>query len=117
MKSLRLIFVSFVFFVVPSAVFTGCATAPSARVVQVQTLKAVGQSAETAVATAAHLYAAGTITAAQLRTVAEFYDQKFQPVYRLAAAAVAANLDSLASPELAGLAAQLSALVLGFTAK
>lgn len=92
---------------------TSCA-APSQRVVQVQTLKAVGQSADAAVALSAQLYRDGRITPAQARQVMDFYDQRFQPAYRLAVAAVQANLDSIASPDVAALASQLSALVLQF---
>lgn len=93
---------------------TGCQTAPSQRVVQVQTLKGVGHSAEAAVALAANLYSAGRISVAQLRQVADFYDTKFQPAFRVAVAAVNANLESVASPDLTALAAQLSALVASF---
>lgn len=100
------------FFVLPS--FVGCSTAPSARVVQVQTLKAVGQSAEAAVALSAQLYNGGTISAAQARQVIDFYNTKFQPAFRLAVSAVNANLDSIASPDVASLASQLAALVASF---
>lgn len=92
---------------------SGCA-APSARVAQVQTLKAVGQAAEASVQLSAQLYRDGRITPAQARQVADFYDQRFQPAYRLAVAAVNANLDSIASPDVAALASQLSALVSSF---
>lgn len=84
--------------------FTACTAPPSARVVQVQSLKAVGESAESAVTLSAQLYRAGTITPAQARAVMDFYDGKFQPAFRLAVAAVNANLDSLASPDVAALA-------------
>lgn len=94
--------------------FSACSTAPSARVIQVQTLKAVGQSAESAVALSAQLYRDGKITAAQARQVMDFYDTRFQPTYRLAVAAVNANLDSIASPDVLALANQLSALVISF---
>lgn len=108
----RLLFVCFVCFVgTLPATFTGCATPPSARVAQVQTLKALGHSAEAAVTLSAQLYARGRITAADARMVMDFYDTKFQPAYALAVSAVRANLDTLASPELAGLAAELTALV------
>jgi len=96
-----------------ATLFTGCA-APSARVVQVQTLKAVGQSTESAVSLSAQLYRDAKITPAQARQVMDFYDQKFQPAYRVAVVAVNSNLDSIASPDLANLAAQLSALVVQF---
>lgn len=107
--------VCFAMLVIASPVsFTACSSLPSARVVQVQTLKAVGHTAEAAVSSSAQLYAAGTITAAQAREVMDFYNSKFQPAFRIAVNAVNTNLDSIASPDLAGLAAQLSALVLSF---
>lgn len=96
---------------------TGCGTPPSARVQQVQTLKAVGHTAEAAVAASAQLYATGAITAKQAREVMDLYNLKFQPTYRVAVAAVNANLDSVASPELVTLAAQLSALILTLQTK
>lgn len=94
---------------------TSCSTPPSARVAQVQTLKAVGQSAEAAVSSSAQLYAAGTITADQARQVMDTYNLRFQPVYRVAVNAVNSNLESVASPDLVAIAAQLSALVLQFS--
>ncbi len=94
---------------------TGCANPPSARVVQVQSLKAVGHAAESAVSLAANLYASNRITAAQAKQVMEFYDQRFQPAFRLAVAAVNANLESAASPDLLALVTQLSTLVASFT--
>ncbi len=93
---------------------TGCQTPPTARVAQVQTLKAVGQSAEAAVTLTANLYAAKQITDAQARSVTTLYDTKFQPAFRVAVAAVNANMDSLASPDLQMLALQLSTLVASF---
>jgi hypothetical protein len=92
----------------------GCVTPPSARVVEVQTLKAVGETAEAAVALSAHLYEQNTITADQARQINAFYDKTFQPAYRLARAAVKANLDSFASPDLVSLGAQLSAMLVQF---
>jgi len=93
---------------------TSCKSPPSERVAQVQTLKAVGHTADAAVATSAQLYAGKQITAEQARAVNAFYDQRFQPAYRIAVNAVNANLDSIASPELVALAAELSALVLTY---
>ncbi len=110
-----LLFIS-IAIVVPIA-HVGCTTPTDKRVVAVQTLKAVGQTAEAAVTTAGQLYTAKTITATQVRQVADLYDNKFQPAYRLAVAAVNSNLDSVASPDLVALAAQLSALVLSFQIK
>lgn len=95
--------------------FTGCSTAPSQRVVAVQSLKAVGQSADASVALSAQLYRDGRITADQARAVMDFYDTKFQPAYRLAVSAVQADLSSIASPDLAALASQLAGLVASFT--
>lgn len=95
---------------------TGCA-APSSRVVQVQTLKAVGHSAEATVALSAQLYADGKITTAQAYEIAVFYDKKFQPAYRLAVAAVNANLDSFASPDLIILTQQLANLLASYQSK
>ena len=96
---------------------TACQQAPTQRVVQVQTLKAVGQSADAAVALSAQLYRDGRITPAQARQVMDFYDLKFQPAYRVAVYAVQGNLDSFASPDVAGLATQLIALVAQYQSK
>lgn len=93
------------------ALTTSCSIPPSQRVVTVQTLKAVGQSAETAVSVSAQLYQSGQITAAQARQVMDFYDNKFQPSYRIAVSAANADLSSVASPDLLTLASQLSNLV------
>lgn len=93
---------------------SGCQQAPSARVVQVQTLLAVGQSAEGAVALSAQLYRDNKITATQARQVMDVYNLKFQPAYRAAVTAARSDLSSLASPDVLLLAAELSALVLQF---
>lgn len=93
---------------------TSCSTAPSARVAQVQTLKAVGNSADAAVALSAQLFRDNRITAVQAREVITFYNTKFQPAFRLAVSMVNANLDSLASPDLISLASQLASLVIQF---
>ncbi len=100
--------------VLPPVAFTGCSSPPDKRVAQVQTLKAVGHAAETAVATTAQLYLAGVITQAQADQVRNLYDNRFQPTFRVAVSAVNANLDSVASPELVALASQLAALVIQF---
>jgi hypothetical protein len=116
MKTLRLLLLSVVLASSP-ALFVACSTPPNERVVQVQTLKAVGHTAESAVAASAQFYAAGRITAAQARQVMDIYDKRFQPAFRVAVNAVNANLDSVASPELVAIAAELSALVLTFQNK
>lgn len=112
-KILSLVLLAVAFTASPLS-FTACKTAPASRVAQVQTLKAVGHTAEAAVSSSAQLYAAGTITAAQAREVMDFYNLRFQPAFRIAVNAVNSNLDSVAAPELAALAAQLSALVLTY---
>lgn len=108
---MKRIFVAFLLAALPITGPIGCSTPPSARVVEVQSLKAVGESAEAAVALSAHLYASGTITAAQARQVVAFYDGQFQPAFRLAATAARADLSQPASADLAALASQLVALV------
>jgi hypothetical protein len=116
MKRLLFIIAALCAFSVTPVLITSCA-APSTRVVQVQTLKIVGQSAEAAVGVSAQLYQQGNITAEQARAVMDFYNLRFQPGYRLAVAAAQSNLDSIASPELAALAAQLVQLVATFQPK
>lgn len=89
----------------------GCTTAPSGRVAAVQTLKAVGLSAKTAMDASTELLKRDTITVAQWEKVASFYDNRFQPAYRLAVTAVNSDFSSLASPDLVNLAIELNALV------
>ena len=96
---------------------TACTTAPTARVQEVKTLKAVGLAVDGTMQLAAQLYHDGKIDAALWQKIATAHDTQFQPAYRLAVAAVQANLDSVASPDLAALAAQLAALVAPYIAK
>jgi hypothetical protein len=86
---------------------TGCKTRPSARVVQDETLLAVGSAAKSSMDAATGLLKDGTITVTQWQTVADIYDTKFQPAYSLAVAAAKADLSTLASPDLTALAQQL----------
>jgi hypothetical protein len=86
---------------------TGCKTPPSARVVQVETLLAVGNAAKGSMDAATNMLKGGQITVAQWQTVAAIYDTKFQPAYALAVAAAKADLSTLASPDLTALAQQL----------
>lgn len=97
--------------------FVVSCSSQSTRVVQVQTLKSVGASAESAVEISAMMYRDGTITAKQALEVTEFYDQKFQPAYRFAIAAAKSDLSTIASPDLLLLANQLSQLILSFQHK
>lgn len=108
---MKRILVALLLAALPVAGPVGCSTPPSVRVVEVQSLKAVGEAAEAAVALSAHLYASGTVTATQARAVIDFYDGKFQPAFRLAATAARADLSQPASADLAALASQLVALV------
>lgn len=96
---------------------TGCNTAPSARVQEVKTLKAVGLAVDGTMQLAAQLYHDGKIDAALWQKIAVAHDTQFQPAYRFAVAAVQANLDSVASPDLVALAAQLAALVAPYVSK
>jgi len=114
MKNRILLIIALAFGAIAIPVLETSCAAPSERVAQVQTLKAVGHTAEAAVATSAQLYSAGKITPEQARKVMDIYDRQFQPAYRVAVNAVNANLDSIASPELISLAAQLSAIVATF---
>jgi len=98
-------------------VATSCKTTPSTQNVEVQSLKAVGQSAEASVELSAQLYRDHKITDAQARQVMDFYNQRFQPIYRLAVTTAHSDLGSIASPDLMNLAVQLSALVVSFQTK
>lgn len=109
-----LLFVAALGFASCPVFLTSCSTAPAGRVVQVQTLKAVGHSAEAVVASAAQLYAAGTISADQAKQITAFYDTKFQPAFRVAVTAVNSNLDITAPEDLVLLSTQLAALLLQF---
>jgi hypothetical protein len=115
MKKLITLLLVAVLGVCSPVLLTSCSTAPSSRVTQVQTLKAVGESAEAVVTSAAHLYASGQITAAQTLQITHFYDFTFQPAYRVAVTAVNSNLTLQAPDDLIALSAQLSALLLQFT--
>lgn len=96
------------------AFHTGCSTAPSARVAAVQTLKAAGLSAKTALDAAAVLLREGRITVAQWQRVATFYDTRWQPTFAFAVSAARSDLD-VASPQIVALAAEFAALVAQFT--
>jgi len=101
----------FLALLIAPALQTGCSTPPSARVKTVQTLLAVGHSAEATVALSAQLYRDHRITAVQAQAIIDFYNLKFQPAYRVAVLAAQSNYDSLASPDLLALAAALAALI------
>ena len=109
----RFLFLLCLVLVVPT--FHGCSSTPNERTAYVQTLKAVGATAESAVSLSAQLYRDGRITPAQAREVADFYDKKFQPVFRLAVSTAKADISTVASPDLVALASQLASLVTSLT--
>lgn len=104
------------FFSLP-IVQTGCQQPPSQRVVQVQSLKAVGLAVDGGMKAAAQLYHNGQITEAQWNKVADFHDNKFLPAFNLAVAAVQSDLSSAASPDVLALATQFANLVAQLTTK
>lgn len=96
---------------------TGCSTPQNERVAAVNTLKAVGQSAEGAVGLSAQLYRDGKITAEQARDIADFYNLKFIPAFKLAVSAAHSDLSSFASADILALSLELSNLVIQFQNK
>lgn len=90
---------------------TGCSTAPSERTQAVHTLQAVGLSAKAAMDASTQMLKQGTITVEQWQEVATAYDTRFQPAYGAAVLAVRSDLSSVASPDLVGLALELTNLV------
>lgn len=94
----------------PVLTFSGCA-APSTRVQEVKTLKVVGLSVDATMKLAAQLYHDGKIGANLWQKIADIHDRQFQPAFNLAVQAVQSDLSSVASPDLAALAAQLAALL------
>ena len=96
---------------------TGCNTPPDSRVVAVQSLKAVGASAEASMQLAGQLYQAGKITSGQLIAVANFYDGKFQPTFRIAVLAANSDVTAIAPTDVSALATQLATLVASFSAR
>lgn len=116
MKMIKWLLISLVLASTPT-LYVGCGTPPNERVVTVTTLKVAGQIAEQAVASSAIMYRDGAITEEQARDVAEFFDRKFQPVYRNAVLAARVDLSQPASPEIMALATELSNMVLNFSRK
>lgn len=101
-------------FVAPLPAFlTSCSifNAAKTQTIEVQTLKTIGELAESSITLSAKLYAAGTITPAQAREVFDFYNLKFQPAYRVAVSAAKMDVTQLAPADLISLATQLSGLV------
>lgn len=95
----------------------GCQTAPSERVQEVKTLKAVGLAVDGTMRLAAQLYHDGKISADVWRQVALVHDAQFQPAFNLAVKAVQSDLSSVASPDLVGLASQLAAILTPYLTK
>lgn len=92
----------------------GCNSSPSSRVQQVQTLKGVGASVDTAMKVAARLLKDGKITREQWDKLAAFHDNKFQPAYKFAVSLVRSDLSSVASPDILSLLSELLAIVDSF---
>ena len=96
--------------------FTSCA-APSTRVQEVKTLKAVGLAVDGTMRLAAQMVHNGTISAATWQQIAKIHDEQFQPAFNAAVSAVQMNLDSFASPDIVALAAQISAVLAPYIPK
>ena len=90
---------------------SGCATPVNQRVVAGQTLKAAGQAAEAAVALSAQLYAERRLSPAVARAVLDFYNDRWQPAYRLALAAAQSDPAQSAPLQLLTLLTQLQGMV------
>lgn len=91
-------------------ILPACSTPPSARVIQYQTLRAVGETAKTSMQAATTLLKQGKISVIQWERVAVLYDNRFQPAYRLAVLTAQSDL-ALASPDVLNLAIELSNLI------
>lgn len=116
MKSFRLIFlICAAVLCVP--ILPSCQTAPTARVTEVKTLKAVGLAVDGTMRLAAQLYHDGKISAQTWQQVADAHDKEFQPAYNLAVKAVQMNLDSVASSDLITLASSLAAILTPYLSK
>ncbi len=87
-----------------------CSTAPSARVQEVTTLKALGAARDAAMQVAGQMWRDGKITDAQRDKIIYYHDQAFQPAYNLAIQGVQASTTE-ASPDLLKLVAGLQALI------
>lgn len=120
MKSLsRFLLVSTLAFAAPVCAvihLSGCANPPSARVVQARTLGVLGSTAKAGMDGATQLLKQGRLTVDQWRTIANYYDLRWQPAYNLAVAAVRSNLDSIAGPDLQKLADEFLALLAQYSA-
>lgn len=95
-------------------VLPGCGTAPSARVVQVQTLKTVELSAKASLDTAVQLVKSGQITVLQWQAISDFYDNKLQPAFLLANSTAKADLSDPTSPQIAELSGEFLSLIASF---
>lgn len=96
---------------------TSCNTAPNARVVQVQTLGVLGSTAKAGIDGAALLLKNGKITVAQWQNASAFYDNRWQPAFRLAFLAAKSDLSSVASPDLQALANEFMSLIAQLSTK
>lgn len=90
---------------------TGCATPVNQRTVAGQTLKTAGQAAEAAVAISARLYADKRMSPTVARAVLDFYNDRWQPAYRLALAAAQSDPAQPAPVQLLALLGELQGIV------
>lgn len=90
---------------------TGCSTPPAARTQAATSLKITGLTAKAAIDAAALLLREGQITRGQWDRIAAFYDLRFQPAFNLAVATARADLSGPASPDLAALLTEFTALI------
>lgn len=98
--------------------YAGCpVTTPATKTAEYKTLASVGLSAQAGMDTAAQLLKAGTISVAKFQTVASFYDNNFQPVYKLAVTIARSDLTLIANPDVVAVSSQLATLVAQLTAK
>jgi hypothetical protein len=105
---MKTLFLTFCFLLPFSVVQTGCGTT---QVQQAQTLEAVGVAAKLTIDTAAILLAENKISVQKFQDIARFYDNKFQPAFRIALAHVEGNTKNPAPLQLVSLAAELSNLL------
>lgn len=115
MKTLRLFLIfAFAFALAGTASITLTSCTATQQVTTVRTLEAVGIAAKAGMDSAAILYHNSQITVAQYTTIANFYDNKFQPAFDLAKAAAKADVTSFAPADVEALATQFAALVASY---
>jgi hypothetical protein len=89
-------------------VTTGCF---STQVQQAKTLETVGVTAKLTLDSAAILLRDGKISVETFQRIANIYDNKFQPLFRLALARVEGNISAPSPLELVSIASELSSIL------